>query len=205
MTYKDEIGRIIKNDRKKSRGYATFFESPNDKPIGEVLVTYCLFRHLSKTEQLPLIVPIASQSDPPDVWAEMPDGSKVGVEVTELVDSAAIERSRARRKDKTQPPLIGEWTPESVRDKLLQIINAKVCKCKNAKIGFEQLWLIIYTDEELIDYHVAKWVVEKIPTLSVENFDRIFFLLSYHPSADKDLFPDGCPILEIEFPKTEPL
>ncbi len=115
-------------------------------------------------------------NDPPDCEAQAPGGSRVGIEVTELVDGDSI----AAAKSGAHIP----WEPFA-EGHLFGLLVERIKKKDNpvdVKGGpYDEYVLIIYCDEpRVLDYGLIQFVRGAVfpPTTLI---DRAFLLLSYSP------------------------
>jgi hypothetical protein len=194
-----EIIRLMREARHKSRGYAEYWEWAIDKRQAElhaarVLSNY-LLRDCQRDEKARLEI---IENDPPDALLILANGCRIGIEVTELVDEKAIRK--AHRKKRTGLPFdydCANWNSNRATQSLLSQIAAKDAKLASASKAYDELLLVIVTDETMIDEFTAAQAVSGV-SISTRFLDRAFLVLSYHPAADKLIFPDGCPIFPIE-------
>lgn len=180
----------------KSRSYAEYWEWHVDKPRVERHAAEVVVNYLSHHEENWDGTLSNNPKDPPDVTLTKLDGQRIGLEVTELVDEEMAAFHRKRKKDGESPAYdCAFWDRLTLSGKLLELINnkkAKIAPCT----GYTQLLIVIVTDEPIITAELACEAAALCkPTL--ESHIRVFFALSYTPSADKNIYPDGCPVFEI--------
>jgi hypothetical protein len=194
-----EIVRLMREARHKSRGYAEYWEWAIDKRQAELHAARVLSNYLLRDHQrgekarLEII-----ENDPPDTLLVLANGRRIGIEVTELVDEKAIRK--ANRKKRAGLPFdydCANWNSNRATQSLLSQIAAKDVKLASASEAYDELLLVIVTDETMMDESTAALAVSGV-SISTRFFDRAFLVLSYHPAADKLIFPDGCPIFPIE-------
>jgi hypothetical protein len=190
--------RLIREARRKSRGYAEYWEWSIDRSRVE-LHAACLLRNFlvaAGEKASGALTPV--RPDPPDVLLETVDGRRTGIEVTELVDPVAVERHHYR-KERGEPPVLdfAKWTQTTIAEALSRMIGGKDYKLRNASDRFDELLLAIITDDPAIDEWLARAAVSQCrPT--VQHIDRAFLVMSYHPQNDKSEYPDGCLVLPVE-------
>jgi len=202
----EEVGRLLREAVRKSRGYATWWEYAPKRSLEEHGAAQTLLRYLARESMSgKLILP---DRDPPDLVLEREDGGRIGIEVTELVDEAVVERFRYLSKNRDRQPTPGlafgesaEWPEERISDKLDEILFKKDRKLLNIRQNFDAIVLAITTDEPEIDEPKASRVISAYQG-SADSIDRAFLMLGYDPRADKEIFPDGCPIFEISLQKS---
>lgn len=187
-----------------SRGHAAFWEYPPARRLAELGPVEELVRYLHGDDSVKFLQ--FWDADPPDLKLHMPDGTRTGIEVTELVDAKAVERARHLRKQRGPQARVGQiladalwpdWSDERLDSALRGIIRKKNGKLQAARANFDQVLLAIMTDEPDIDMAKAARVAACLKA-SAPNIDRAFLILSYDPSADRVAFPSGYPIFEIE-------
>src|SRR5687767_12727268 len=100
---------------KLQRTYASFFDWPN-KPTKECGVARSFNEALAAAGEETFQSLMASESDPPDCVATDIHGSKVGIEVTELVCRGAIECNLKG------DAVYRDWQQDQVIDALQDII-----------------------------------------------------------------------------------
>jgi hypothetical protein len=125
-------------------------------------------------------------NDPPDCEATL-DGHFSGVEVTELVDQATLERSiRAARdreagKEPSQPEAFLFWDRDSLLTELQALIDRKDRKTQKGG-PYERYALVVPTDETFLDRDTTRRFLEGA-TFQSQLITDVFLGLSYH---------DGC-------------
>ena len=68
--------------------------------------------------------------------------------------------------------------------------------------NYDELLLAFVTDEGMIDSRLAAAVAGRIHS-DTRYIDRAFMILSYDPNADELIFPDRCPIFELEIKQSD--
>jgi hypothetical protein len=193
----DEVGRIMRQAVSKGRGYAAYWEWAPDRSLAEVGVAKVLSEYLTHSEGTTWksVSPVAD--DPPDTLLLSTSNHRVGVEVTEIVDDATVARHRHRKKEgAAQPYDWAEWTLEELTASIVQAIERKDKKLAGRRDGYDELIVALVTDEPMITFDLARRaVVECSP--KVQTIDRAFLMLSYDPAADKEVFPQGIPTIEV--------
>ena len=193
----DQVVAIMREAEAKSRGYATYWEWAPDRSQAEVGVAQALADFLMHSDgrSWASVQPIAD--DPPDVLLLCTSGNRVGVEVTELVDEATVERHRYHKKVGTYPrhewP---DWTVNSLASSIVQAVERKDRKLTARTGQYDELMVAVATDEPMISLALAEQALQMC-SARVHNLQRAFLLLSYQPEADKRTFPQGVPVLSI--------
>lgn len=193
----DEVVAIMHEARAKSRSYATYWEWAPERSQAEVGVAQALADFLMHSDgrSWASVQPIAD--DPPDVLLLCTSGNRVGVEVTELVDEATVERHRYHKKVDTYPPHEwADWTVDSLASSIVQAIERKDRKLAARAGQYDELIVAVATDEPMISLALAEQAL-RMCSARVHNLQRAFLLLSYQPEADKRTFPQGVPVLSI--------
>jgi hypothetical protein len=187
--------RQIKEAIAKSRGYADHYGWFPNRDLEEYGIVKAFCEALEKESKSFLdinsIMMRGRGNDPPDCEAKDVDGNNVGIEVTELVDPAAII---AFRKEN-----IYNWA-EWDKDKLLNAINTRLDK-KNTRTRikggpYSKYILIIHTDEPILNVDYANGLLNNYYFARRDLIDRAFLLISYDPRYKTD------PIIELEFKGT---
>jgi hypothetical protein len=193
----NEIMSLIREASAKSRGYAEYWEWRIDRPLTEQHAAHVLANFLTRKGELTRGTVALFRPDPPDVLLTREDGSRIGIEVTELVDGKMAAHHR-HLKTQGLPISYGwaPWTPASIAAELSRIVAVKDSKLKKATGNFSKLLLAIVTDEPAIDEVVGRQGVILSGAIA-ELIDRAFLILSYDPQADEGRFPNRCPVLEI--------
>lgn len=169
--FKERIRELIKSRRK----YASFFEwFKREKNTKEIGVTNILLENIAKCGEIPFHKLQISRKDPPDVIAETLEGKPVGIEVCELVDEEAIRRSERGEE------VFRYWKNKELIDKIQEIIDRKGAKEFYGGL-FEKIYLLIHTDEHLLDYGTFKDCLSEHEFKKPLEIDTIFLLFSYSP------------------------
>jgi hypothetical protein len=192
-----EIVDLMRRASAKNRGYAEYWAWPLDRKLEEEHVASALVHFLTTKNELANGVLTSWTPDPPDVLLTTHDGIRVGIEVTELVDSKMAKLHR-QLKEQGQPISYewAPWTPDSIATELSTKVAVKDWKLRKTKGDFDTLLLAIFTDEPIIDDVIGRRAV-MLSRAVADVIDRAFLILSYHPQADEAQFPDRCPVLEI--------
>ena len=200
----DAVKSLLREASAKSRGYAGYWEWAIDRPAAEEHAARVLVHFLIKKPEMVTGTLSPWRPDPPDVvWTET-DGSRVGIEVTELVSGDMAARHRHLKKHGL--PISYEWahwTPATIAGELSRIVTVKDFKLKKARGEFSKLLLAIKTDEPMIDETVARQAIYLCRAVA-DTIDRAFLILSYLPLSDPSHYPDQCPVLEIPLHRQAP-
>jgi hypothetical protein len=190
---KDKFGennqdRPLDQARQKKRGYSDFFAWPVDRQLEEWAIVDSLKESLEKANAgfFNSLVARGRGNDPPDCEANLFEGGKLGIEVTELVDPAAI---LAYKNGYTNQH--AEWG----EDKLIKSIAHRL-KTKdnstNIKGGpYDQYILVIHTDEPLLSFDYTHPLLSSARFQYYSLIDRAFLLMSY------DEKHQCCPFIEL--------
>lgn len=187
---KDKLGEEDNNaqTKQKKRGYSDFFTWPLDRQLEEWAIVDSLKESLEMANAgfFNSVVARGRGNDPPDCEANLYEGGKLGIEVTELVDPAAI--MAYKNGDTSQQ---AEWS----EDKLIKAITHRL-KAKdistNLKGGpYAQYALVIHTDEPLLNFDYTYPVLSKIAFHDYSLIDRAFLLMSF------DNKHQCCPFIEL--------
>ena len=188
----DEEREIVESMRealRRSRGHASFFEWAPNRDLEELgVATYFAESLGHRGEQvLSNVVSRGRGNDPPDCEAIAPDGTTVAIEVTELVDPAAIVAFKHKQLYEWS-----DWSPEKLQDALARRLVAKAARRKSLKGGpYGQYIVLIYTDEPMLPYDTAVTLLERAAFEACEDIDRAYLLISYDPKLEY------CPYLQL--------
>lgn len=163
---------------KKDRGYAGFFDWP-DRDQKELGIAIHLFESLEAHEGLQYRQARVrgSGNDPPDIEVRDSSGRLIGIEVTELVDPAAIKSYKAGN-----PWDWAEWG----QAKFGQYLEARV-RAKDSPSGvkggpYSEYWLLIHSDEPALSISEVRKHMAGVSPFPVKLITNAFLLLSYHPN-----------------------
>jgi len=170
----------IKQAIARKRGYADFFCWPPNRNLEELGIVREFCESLEKNGQLFLdrdsLKARGRGNDPPDCEAEDLFGNHIGIEVTELVDSAAIETLK-----KTGVYEWAEWD----RAKIIHVIDERLsAKDKPAKVKggpYVSYVIIIHTDEPSLNFPCVTNMLKDVRFTKRKLIDRAFLFLSYDP------------------------
>jgi hypothetical protein len=172
-----EIGQLIKSAAKKNRGYAGFFDWPN-RDQKELGIAIHLFESLEAKESLPYRQARArgTGNDPPDV--EVLDSAErlIGIEVTELVDPAAIKSYKAGNHSDW-----AEWDQAKFRQYLEDRVLAKDNPSEIKGGPYSEYWLLIHCDEPELSISEVRRHMTGLAPFQTKLITTAFLLLSYHP------------------------
>jgi hypothetical protein len=192
---RETVLRLMREAIQTSRGYAGFWEWP-DRSIAEVGAADVVMKFMRAADPTIDGVLASNPEDPPDVILTTADGRRIGIEVTELVDEEAVQRSR-HRLHRGQELVYdwAEWDVLRLSQSVLHLVGRKDRKLREAR-GFDMMIVAIITDEPMIDVALARSALELCCPV-VSSIGRAFLTLSYSPDADKAVYPEGYPVLPI--------
>jgi hypothetical protein len=167
-----EILAAMEAALQKSRGYGDFFSFPPDRDLEEAGVA---FYSALKSRGRP--------NDPPDCEGVDANGSRVAIEVTELVDGAAI------RAAKTTGHMceFREWTKADFLREISLRINAKDRRYPHLKEppypgGYV---VVIHTDEAMLSRSAVQAYLENHRFPKPQHVSRALLVLSYDPAIQR--------------------
>lgn len=185
MTSEDEeivaqiLSDLAKND-KKPRKHANFFEFWK-KPVKE---TGIFEEFITKLEEH-LGVPIKSwklaDNDPPDIVAELENGQTIGVELTELVNKDAIDAQI--HKPEAYSGIALNFGADEALIKINSIIDSKSDKLRNVVSMYDQLILLIHTDEIMLTSATFVKSMQNHKLHSSNVFNSVHLMFSYEPAS----------------------
>ena len=169
------------------RPHASYFALSSKQEENEFGVVQILNEELEKRGDMPFqsFKSRGQGYDPPDCEAIDDDGRRIGIEVTELVDGAAIAAARERDFVWQDLPEV-QSVVERVADIIRRKDSAKVCGGP-----YDQYILAIYCDDPgYLDHHVLE-AIRKKQFDPARLIDRTYFLASYCP------WKRSCPLIEL--------
>ena len=182
----------IKEAIARRRGYADYFSWPLDRDLEEYGIARTLADALDAKGQLffdrESLKSRGRGNDPPDCEAVGFNGSRIGIEVTELVDPVAIEKLKNER--------IYEWA-EWDRLKIVRAIKHRLTakdNPANVKDGPYSIYVVlIHTDEPYLNESYINDLLLGVCFEHTKLIGRAFLLLSYDPQVK------AYPYIELEF------
>ena len=182
--YIEEAIQLLEGARKHASYFAL---SPKQEEI-EFGVVQTLNEELENRGEMPFhsFKSRGQGNDPPDCEATNDDGRRIGIEVTELVDGAAIAAAKERKFVWQDPP-----EAQSVVERVSDIIRNK----DGATVlggPYDQYILVIYCDDPgYLDFQVRE-AIGKTQFGPTHLIDRAYFLESYCP------WEGSCPLIELQ-------
>ncbi|MCH1918023.1 hypothetical protein L9G15_01095 [Shewanella sp. A3A] len=164
----------------KERKHADFFESVNKetKELGIAMTFFGLF----EAQIGESLVHVQLASDPPDVKVVTDKGRSFGIEITELVSEKAIVFDIRDKREKYLNEILS-WNAQTLQTKLEKIITDKADKCSDIKESYDNLVLLIFTDEPRLTSDKIIEFLTEIELHSIVPFDLVFVLTSYEPQS----------------------
>lgn len=182
----DEWSEFIETVKANDRSHAGYFSWRSDRDIEELGVVQAFHESLTHAGVF-LFEPPSLRgrgNDPPDCEAVGPNGSRIGIEVTELVDDKALVGTHD-----------SAWLEPYSRAELFDLLRQRIAKKDNPKDvrggPYDAYYLVIYCDEpRVLDHGLIKFIGEAVfPATSL--IERAFMLLSYCPTIER------CPYIEL--------
>jgi hypothetical protein len=171
--FREEIDKL----RKLKRNHASYFNW-HDKEVQEKGIGMDFFQKLEESSD-EYLLKIESAEDPPDVKITTSEGRELGVEITELVDQAAIECEI--KGDPRYCERAISWNKENTIDLLEAMIVRKDGKCEKAKDRYESLVLLIFTDEPRLESDTLKEYLHGHKWPETKYIDEAYILTGYEP------------------------
>lgn len=170
------------------RQHANAFETGN-KEVKELIVAQDFFSIVERTRSDKLIS-IAPAGDPPDILVVTDTGERVAIEITELVNQLAIQHQVAKNPDYLYELL--SWNQEIFDSKVQQIIDTKIEACSAITEHYDELVLLIFTDEPRLRNRDLEKYLASANFEHLDKFDAVYILTSYDPNIrGKGLFKIG--------------
>lgn len=200
----EEVLRLLELARNRGRGYADFWQWPPNKRMAEWHIAKTLLRFLTADGHDDVASLESAERDPPDCVAILRNGLRVGIEVTELVNTKMVEahanRMAAERRGKApnpakaiDPDRVALWGISELREAIIRAIGTKDVPAHEGP--YDQYLVVLHTDEDTITHSVVSDALLGLGIWTT-HIDRAFVLLSYDPSV-AERFPDGCPVVEV--------
>lgn len=193
MTLDDdaEVVRLMREARKRDRGYASFFGWQIDRDLEELGALRALADSLEAHNALffDQIRIRGRGSDPPDLEALDAERRRVAFELTELVDGSAIKSYKAGNKYDW-----AEWTREKFLEATGRLLAAKADKLPVLKDGPYPggYVVVIFSDEPELRHSVVEKFLEGHAFTGLAGIDRAFLVLSYDPALER------CPYFDLK-------
>jgi hypothetical protein len=172
----------------KKRGYSDFFAWPLDRQLEEWAIVDSLEESLEKANAgfFNALVARGRGNDPPDCEAMLLDGGKLGIEVTELVDPAAIMAYKSGDTDQK-----AEWSEAKLINSITKRLAVKDAS-NNIKGGpYDLYMLVIHTDESALNFDFTYPLLSKSVFQFYSLINRAFLLMSYDEKYE------CCPFIEL--------
>jgi hypothetical protein len=174
----DELLAHLQRQAAQRRKHATFFtwydRSADGKAVPETVIVSTLLDAMAEEGVRDYSNARPSVEDWPDCWVDAQNAGKVPVEVSELVDQAALPAGTAR-----------PWSIQEVRDRLQSIISRKDESTRTGRRSREVV-LVITTDEPYLDSGTLTDALEAQPfQIRHANLARAFLLFSYDPKSSR--------------------
>jgi hypothetical protein len=191
-----EMTRKIVEALKKQRPYAAYWEWPH-KPSKEAGIMRDFLASWERAGFPRYEAVTALETDPPDFIAETSSGSRVGIELTELVSEEAIRANVNARRAGSEERTYRDWQPDAVLTVIQSNLDDKGAKQFHGG-PYAEIHVVIHVDEPVIG------AAEYRPRLDGSVFSRplaltrAFVLFSYDPSEG------GCPLVELRFKSAGP-
>ena len=188
-----ETIRLMKEALAKRRGYADHFGWPIDRDIEECGVVQDLCRSLEKDSKsfISNVRRRGRGNDPPDCEGQGHDGQRIGIEVTELVDSDAIKAFKTSGQYR-----LADWDKEKLVMAIDHRLDAKNVPDRIKDGPYDSYIVVIHTDELLLDVDSVKSMLGAQKFAKRSLIDRAFLLFSYDPRFQ--IYPH----MELEFVDT---
>jgi hypothetical protein len=194
MTPEDEaeIVALMRAARAKDRGYANYFGWSLDRDLEELHVA-ALFAESLENDGSLFFSQLRSRcrpNDPPDCEALLRDGARIAIEITELVDEAAIRAYKAGAQYDW-----AEWGKTKFVRGISRAIAAKDARFPHLKGGpYEGGYVvIIHTDEPVLSFDVVTEYLSGHQFPTPKHIKRAFLLFGYDPKVER------CRHVEIPF------
>jgi hypothetical protein len=186
-----EIAELMRQALQRSRGHANFFQWGPNRDVEEWGIVNYLRESLDADEAAFFREPAirGRGNDPPDCEAQSLEGERIALEVTELVDPAAIVAFKCGDLYSW-----AEWSQERLREALQDRLTTKDQRHASLQGGpYSQYILVIHTDEPMLSHSSASTLLHGVRFARPAHIDRAFLLISYDPGLQR------CPYIELVF------
>jgi len=206
----EELGRLIHEAIRLSRGYADYLEYAPNRKLAEHGAASVLSRFLHGDDAIHHLA-FPSQRDPPDLVLDI-EGRRIGIDVTQIVDVDAVQVARRMKKGThgwTVAELMEiEWpSVEWLDDRLARAVGKIVAKkdhdIRACAAAYDEIYIAVTFDEPGVDFDQARRVIDDLE-LETAHADRAFLLMSYQPGPEFEHYPDGCPVIEAKLRRALP-
>jgi plasmid stabilization system protein ParE len=182
----DELNRIA--DMMNQRGHAPLVakKTPNDLRAIELQMANRWVKAVGENFNLDICNIKSNPNDPPECLGTR-NGEEIGIELTELVDGAMLDRIREEYENTgfVQNSNYNEtqWSFDRFQKKLNEILKKKDKKYSRNKVSIDVL--IIYSDEPwLLPPMAAEWL-NSTNLYRCESINSAYLLLEHNPDYDQ--------------------
>ena len=182
------IESLAKNDR-LPRKHADFWNF-HSKPSKELGIFSEIFDRFESARSTKIVEWGLCEPDPPDVYVRFENGNCAGVEITELVNEPAI--AAQIRKEASYSIESMKFDFDAACMKIAEIVREKAWKVAAVRRNYDELCLLIHTDEPLLSSDQFGSVPKTITSNDREAFDTVLLLFSYEPQKQK------CPLITLK-------
>jgi hypothetical protein len=193
----EEIVETIKRAMEARRGYADGRSWPIDRDVEEHGIAQDFIAAAANEPGAPFsqLKLRGRGEDPPDCEARDAKGTRVAIELTELMNREAVERAAKLKKASVPPsamPMPVEWTcPEIIA--LIQQRLAKKDFRERLKDGpYDEYIVVIYTAEQRLDSGTVRTCVQDHRFTVTSGIDRAYVSLDYEPGVGYPLLRLRC-------------
>ena len=179
----ERILNILAQAQTRCRHHADYWEWAVDRKRAERAVAEALIEQLRVEGRFD-----NATRETPDLAFLTNDGRKIGIEVAEIVDERAAATNRHAEK-KRQPRVWAFWSDVALAKTLNHWVRVKDIKIGPSADQFDEVWLVLATDEPTIDIAMAESACASCEA-SAQHLQRAFLILGYQPDA-LSRFPSG--------------
>jgi hypothetical protein len=179
MDADSENARLIRMAMRVPRCYAPFFQyRSGDKETMEIGVVESLMESMvMRSAETLTALKSRGRDDPPDCEAVTSSGSRVGIEVIELVDEAAIKADIAGARF-----AYAIWGEDKLLKRVEDIVHGKDVPADKIKGGpYDGYWLVIHCDETAVAFEETRVWIDRMTELRTNLVSRAILIFGYRP------------------------
>lgn len=177
------LNRYIEDQKYIKRTHASFFYAGRKyKGIAEEAIAEEFAPSFEKSYGV-TVKKIVQGDDPPDIVFEADRGKRYGIELTELVNKAAIT-AKIKNDDALYSRELLNWNQQNTCERIESLLNAKQLAAENVSGLYERYIVLIHTDETMLTSNQVSRYVSGHTWPQYSNIDDAYIICSYEPGND---------------------